>query len=403
MSNQDFVYGTYQNLRSNTYSRTGYSFLGWSTDPNAQSATYTNGQSVGNLTTIRNDIVTLYAVWDANDYTLTFDANGGSVNPSTITVTYDSTYGANNNGVLPTPTRAGYLFQGWTTTSSIALVEGERFADDIYNIAGDSTLYARWYDTWYNHIETPQGAGTITNPYKISKAEHLGWLSYQVANGNELNAYCEQTANINLIEEAVNPSSSIIEMLWYPIGNQTHAFSGSYDGQGYKIDYLLNGEIDDQAQYQEYLGLFGNCSGASLKNIYVFATSISGLSYSGALVGYATNTTISNCVVGCGEFTTTNASTRGAIVGYGTSSVIIEECAVFSASTPTGDLKLSGGLANIQNCVYVLDDQKGYTGTDFSNFTYIEGMRMPLPKGVSWLAQGGTAASLSTIQTWANS
>lgn len=63
MEDQGFTYGTAQNLRSNSYTRSGYTFLGWSTSSTATSATYSNGQSVNNLTTTHGGIVTLYAVW----------------------------------------------------------------------------------------------------------------------------------------------------------------------------------------------------------------------------------------------------------------------------------------------------------------------------------------------------
>ena len=53
-------------LTSNGFSRTGYTFLGWSTSPTATSATYTNGQSVKNLSSTNGATVTLYAVWKLN-------------------------------------------------------------------------------------------------------------------------------------------------------------------------------------------------------------------------------------------------------------------------------------------------------------------------------------------------
>ena len=46
-------------------------------------------------------------------YTVTFDANGGTVNPSSKNVTYNSEY-----GTLPTPARTGYTFNGWYTGAS---------------------------------------------------------------------------------------------------------------------------------------------------------------------------------------------------------------------------------------------------------------------------------------------
>lgn len=57
------TYGTARNLTTNGYARVGYDFLGWSTDSSAKSATYTNGQSVNNLSSTNGAIVELFAVW----------------------------------------------------------------------------------------------------------------------------------------------------------------------------------------------------------------------------------------------------------------------------------------------------------------------------------------------------
>lgn len=51
---------------------------------------------------------TLVAQWQANNYTVRFNANGGSISTTSKSVTYNGTYGE-----LPTPTRAGYTFLGW--------------------------------------------------------------------------------------------------------------------------------------------------------------------------------------------------------------------------------------------------------------------------------------------------
>ena len=66
MADQDFTYDEAQNLTANTYTRTNYTFLGWSTDPNATTATYTDMQSVINLASEDGAVVTLYAVWKLN-------------------------------------------------------------------------------------------------------------------------------------------------------------------------------------------------------------------------------------------------------------------------------------------------------------------------------------------------
>lgn len=57
------VYNTSKNLTTNGFTRSGYDFLGWSTNASATTPTYTNGQSVINLTSANNGIVNLYAIW----------------------------------------------------------------------------------------------------------------------------------------------------------------------------------------------------------------------------------------------------------------------------------------------------------------------------------------------------
>ena len=77
MEDQTFTYDTAASLRGNGYTRTGYHFLGWAKNASAQ-VTYTDGASVNNLTATADDRITLYAVWEANTYTVRFDANGGT-------------------------------------------------------------------------------------------------------------------------------------------------------------------------------------------------------------------------------------------------------------------------------------------------------------------------------------
>ena len=84
---------------------------------------YTNG-----------DYIT-FAVTPAN-VTVTFDPNGGSVSPTTKTVTIGSTY-----GTLPTSTRTYYNFDGWYTSAS----GGSKVtASTMVTATTNHTLYAHW-------------------------------------------------------------------------------------------------------------------------------------------------------------------------------------------------------------------------------------------------------------------
>lgn len=112
-----------------TPTRTGYRFSGWYTAK-------TGGSKIANSTTVDNSAgSTLYAHWKANQYTVTFDSNGGTVGTSSQKVTYGSTY------TLPIPTRMGYTFDGWYT----AKTGGAKVTKDtVVTATANHTLYARW-------------------------------------------------------------------------------------------------------------------------------------------------------------------------------------------------------------------------------------------------------------------
>lgn len=113
--------------------RTGYSFLGWSTSSTATSATYAAG---GNYTA--NSAATLYAVWKANTYTVSYNANGGTGAPASQTKTYGKTLTLSSTK----PTRANYAFKGWGTSASATTVTYT--AGGSYTNNAGATLYAVW-------------------------------------------------------------------------------------------------------------------------------------------------------------------------------------------------------------------------------------------------------------------
>ena len=77
MSNQSMTYDQSKALTANAFSKTGYTFKGWATSASG-SVAYSNSQSVKNLSATQGATVNLYAVWGANTYTITFNANGGT-------------------------------------------------------------------------------------------------------------------------------------------------------------------------------------------------------------------------------------------------------------------------------------------------------------------------------------
>ena len=88
-------------LRGALFTRAGYTQVGWST--------VDGGEKVYGFEDIytKNEALTLYPVWNANQYTITFDTNGGS-DIAPITQDYGAEITAPDN-----PTRKGYTFKGW--------------------------------------------------------------------------------------------------------------------------------------------------------------------------------------------------------------------------------------------------------------------------------------------------
>lgn len=126
-------YGTNLTLSSAKLTRTGYSFLGWSTSASATSATWPAG---GTYTANASD--TLYAVWKANTYSVKYNANGGTEAPATQTKTYGKTLTLSSTK----PTRTNYNFKGWGTSASSTTVAYAPGASYTANAA--VTLYAIW-------------------------------------------------------------------------------------------------------------------------------------------------------------------------------------------------------------------------------------------------------------------
>ena len=146
MASQGFTYGTAQNLSNGSYTRTGYTFLGWSTNPQATSAAYADGASVSNLAT--GGTLALYAVWRPNAYTIRFLPNGAEGAMSDQAATYDTAVNLKANAF----TKEGFGFVGWTTGGDSATVSYTN-RQQVLNIATNDgavvTLSAKWTDTWY--------------------------------------------------------------------------------------------------------------------------------------------------------------------------------------------------------------------------------------------------------------
>ena len=126
------------------------------------------------------------------------------------------------------------------------------------------------------------GDGSATHPYIVEDEADLR----AIATG-DVTAYYKLVTDISL-------SSA-----WTPIGDHLIPFSGGFDGSGFVISNLFTNPGND------YVGLFGETNGATIKNTRVIIDSagVNGDDYVGGIVGRAVNSNFLNCHVSGGSVT----------------------------------------------------------------------------------------------------
>lgn len=130
-----------------TGTRDGYVFNGWNTEANG------SGDSYDDLGTIKGlkdkEEITLYAQWIGEEMTVTFDANGGVVNPESKIVHRFDSYGE-----LPVPYKENAGFVNWSCKSDGTMVS---YSDEV----SCTELVAVWVDNAYTFILDANG-GTLS-------------------------------------------------------------------------------------------------------------------------------------------------------------------------------------------------------------------------------------------------
>lgn len=110
--------------------RSGYSFLGWNTAPDAETAEYIPGAEYAD-----NFNLKLYAVWQANSYTVTFEAEGEEL------LSGERLFGSPYGELPSAPEKAHKQFVGWYTLPD----GGTRIdPDTAVSTASDHNIYARY-------------------------------------------------------------------------------------------------------------------------------------------------------------------------------------------------------------------------------------------------------------------
>ncbi|SCX66197.1 Listeria/Bacterioides repeat-containing protein [Lysinibacillus fusiformis] len=144
VSDQSVAYGEKASAPTPAPTKAGYTFEGWYTD-----AGHTQ---VYDFTNVITENTTIYAKWNAQTYTVSFNTDGGS------TVSDQSVaYGEKASAPTPAPTKAGYTFEGWYTDA------GRTQVYDFTNvITENTTIYAKWNAQTYTVSFNTDGGSAVS-------------------------------------------------------------------------------------------------------------------------------------------------------------------------------------------------------------------------------------------------
>ena len=118
-------------LTLNSFERLGFSFIGWNTVAGGGGTAFANGATYD-----FDADITLFAQWQIENHTITFNSNGGTGSMTTQISNIPTAI------TLNTFTRTGFNFTGWNTAANGA---GTPYANGaVYSFSADITLYAQW-------------------------------------------------------------------------------------------------------------------------------------------------------------------------------------------------------------------------------------------------------------------
>ena len=237
--------GSKATIKSNTFTKTGYKFVGWTTKSDGTddgygwnpgwSGTwnYDNGQYG-----IANDKLVLYARWD-NHYTITYNDNGGSgCSSSSKTVTYGSTYGN-----LCTPTRSGYIFAGWYS-SNYANAPWTYYYDKYKNNSTVASIGRNdkvgLYNNYLANSTRKFSRYTSSDTYSVNGNQTLvaGWLKFNYKRTKNSGALCDEGYFDTISDAHSNCYGITITLLDDVTESSAHTFT-NYGPTGYADDFSI--------------------------------------------------------------------------------------------------------------------------------------------------------------------
>ncbi|MDO4369525.1 MAG: BspA family leucine-rich repeat surface protein, partial [bacterium] len=178
-----FKQGENKKLNKNTFTREGYSFIGWSTSSKSNEVVYKDEEEVSNLTNVYNGVVNLYAVWEGNTYKIRYNSNEGTGEIS------NSTFKVGNINKLSKNiyTKKHYIFKGWSMTlnEEVKYSDEEEVKDLFPNENDIVDLYAVWEKEKYTVDVVVQNGTLLEGEVPSKRIEYNSNGSFKLYTSEE--------------------------------------------------------------------------------------------------------------------------------------------------------------------------------------------------------------------------
>ena len=229
--------------------RSGYTFGGWYTSSDF------SGSAVTQISGSSSQSITLYAKWIVISYTITYYLNGGtnnSDNPTSVSVESETI-------TLASPTKNGYVFDGWYTSSDFS---GSAVTQISSSTSQSITLYAKWIVVSYkityylnggtNNSDNPTSYTveietiTLANPTRsgytfdgwYKSANFSGSALSQITKGTygNITLYAKWSKGSGISVNVVENSDITVTQTTLSNGSITFTADAGFDSYSWKLD-----------------------------------------------------------------------------------------------------------------------------------------------------------------------
>lgn len=249
--NQTKIYDQNLTLRSNVPTRTGYTFVKWTTNKDGTGTAYQPGSQYSYNRDSDGGTVTLYAVWTPWKYTVRYDKNvpASSSSQTVSNMPADQTKTEEVNLTLSSnkPVRNGYIFNGWQAQINGKAVDyqpGATLSYDVDDKDGSTIILKAQWTAWKHtvhydkNVPANSSSQTVTNmpedqtktfdeklnlSTKIPKREGYNFRGWLLEYGTAIAVVSPGTA----YERDQNGGTYVLKAQWEPWKHTVH-----YDANG---------------------------------------------------------------------------------------------------------------------------------------------------------------------------